>query len=602
MKKKYLYLPLMAALAQISHAQLTEIYNAAVGNWEVDSQNATPMKNASDDTAVNLYPLDGNYADYKILIDSRTHDNVIFGGNGDRSIGGASNGYIIGEVQISGIENTSAAPTRNIAFKANAENQQYTPVSVLGDFTVSGNTNNNVTAGSFFKSFGIGGQLSINNNTASVDIWNLTSVGSVNIRNNTGGNINLRAKDRTKDYTIGALVIEGNTNQIRIGEANSLTVESIVFKNSTNDYTWVGNNMTDKLTVNGNVSVLDGGVGVLGADNDSGTRKARVGGDIIISAASGQRAVFGTAIGKGQDRANIGTFDNPDIYVEGVVDMSQGAGTNVWKYNYANWNEVHSYISIEGLKGGGKLVTNNINWANTGSNRDNLTVIAFRAKSGQTYEFEGHISSMGEGIDTANENKLNKQHLDLEMRGEAGGTQILKVTKDGSTFFDSNISVYSGTLLFRNTNDIRGENPEAPGQKFNQLTLEGGEFGAIDNAYFSDIFWNGGDIVVGFDGSNFDKITAETLLLGSADFYKFVFDVNGEDMDGRSFNISEILNIADGITESQLAKFSGRTSDGLYDVVFANGQFTFAAVPEPAAIASMLGALALAFAAYRRRR
>ena len=108
--------------------------------------------------------------------------------------------------------------------------------------------------------------------------------------------------------------------------------------------------------------------------------------------------------------------------------------------------------------------------------------------------------------------------------------------------------------------------------------------------------------VVGFDGSNFDKITAETLLLGSADFYKFVFDVNGEDMDGRSFNISEILDIAAGITESQLAAFTGKTSDGLYYVVFENGQFTFAAVPEPAAIASMLGALALAFAAYRRRR
>lgn len=602
MKKNYLILLLAAMLAQISHAQLTEIYNAAVGNWEVDSQNSTPMKNTSDDSAVNLYPLDGNYADYKILIDNRTYDNVIFGGNGDRSIGGASNGYVIGEVQISGIENTSATPTRNIAFKANPENQQYTPVTILGDFTISGNTNNNVTAGSYFKSFDIGGQLSINNNTASVDIWNLGSVGSVVIGNNSGGNINLRAEDKTKDFTIGALVIENNANQIRIGEANSLTVESIVFKNNTNDYTWVGNNMTDKLTVNGNVSVLESGIGVLGADNDSGTRKAHIAGDIIISAASGQRSVLGMGIGKGEGRENIGTFDNPDIYVEGVVDMSQGSGENIWKYNYANWNQLHSYISIEGLKGGGKLVTNNINWANTGSNRDNLTVIAFRAKSGQTYEFEGHISSMGEGIDTANENKLNKQHLDLEMRGEAGGTQILKVTKDGNTFFDSNITVYSGTLLFGNTNDIRAMNPEAPDQKFNRLILEGGEFGALDNAYFSDILWNGGEIVVGFDGSNFDKITAETLLLGSADFYKFVFDVNGEDMDGRTFSISEILDIAGGISESQLAAFTGKTSDGMYEVVFADGQFTFAAVPEPAAIAAMLGAAALAFSAFRRRK
>ena len=100
MKKKYLYLPLMAALAQISHAQLAEIYNAGTGNWEVDSQNATPMKKTSDDSAVNLYPLDGDYADYKILIDNRTYDNVIFGGNGDRSIGGASNGYVIGEENL----------------------------------------------------------------------------------------------------------------------------------------------------------------------------------------------------------------------------------------------------------------------------------------------------------------------------------------------------------------------------------------------------------------------------------------------------------------------------------------------------------------------
>ena len=599
--KNYFYLPLIAVAAQMSYGQLTEIYNAGTGNWEVDSQNASPMKNVSDDSTVNLYPLDGDYTNYKIIVDSRSYESVVFGGNGDRTVGGASNGYIIGALQVSDTTGVSRM------VKVNIENTEYSPITVLGDVIIKNNIKNDsggaIVVGPYFKSFDINGTLAIEDNSSSVDIWNLQSIGAVSIKNNSNGNISLNSRDKnTYSYTIGALNIEGNTNQIRVGNAKDLTIESVTFKNNTSDYTWVGSDTNGKLTITGGVSALGSGVGVLGADNAAGAKKASVGGNIVISSDAGQRTVFGTAIGAGGTKDNIGSFDNADIYVEGVVDMSQGSGTKIWKYNFSNWDALHSYISIEGLKGGGKLVTNNINWANGGNTRDNHTIIAFRAKSGQTYEFEGHISSMGEGIDTANENKLNKQHLDLEMRGEAGGTQILKVTKDGNTFFDSNITVYGGTLRFSNTNDIRAQNPEAPDQKFNQLILEGGEFGAIDNAYFSDVIWNGGDIVVGFDGSNFDKITAETLLLGSADFYKFVFDVNGEDMDGRSFNISEILNIADGITESQLAKFSGRTSDGLYDVVFANGQFSFAAVPEPAAIAAMLGALALAFAACRRRR
>ena len=81
--------------------------------------------------------------------------------------------------------------------------------------------------------------------------------------------------------------------------------------------------------------------------------------------------------------------------------------------------------------------------------------------------FTGAIAS-GEDISALDSQK----RLDLEMRGEAGGSQTLNITNAG---FDGNVTVYSGTLLMGNTSSRRSNSGS---DLFNQLVIEGGEFGA----------------------------------------------------------------------------------------------------------------------------
>jgi len=178
-------------------------------------------------------------------------------------------------------------------------------------------------------------------------------------------------------------------------------------------------------------------------------------------------------------------------------------------------------------------------------------------------------------------------------------------TFSGENTFTGYIQVESGKLLVKSAMD----------STHGKLSLNGGSVGAIDSLNVSSAEWNGGRLSY-FNSGN----SAPELIAVAGDFAKnasgkIVVDFNG-------FDASEVVDDDiwfDILSAGSLTGFSDDANDdfgftGLGDdsikAIFkwaGSGSskmlsVSFATVPEPAAIAAVLGAVALAFAVRRGRK
>ncbi len=412
------------------------------------------------------------------------------------------------------------------------------------------------------------------------------------------------------EYTVGGMEFKnytGTDNRHNIYADNrglnvKVTVlNDITFSNNTrsdgNQCTFfMGDNMQE-FNVNGNINIGDSNV-IWGTDNmQQAIRKSAIGGNVNLT---GDKATFQTTVGD----ASAGDFSNPDLKIGGKVNMN--AANSTWIYNndaYEAGTPLNSYITVGGLNGSGNLVNS---WHSNGSIKK-TTTIAFT--NTDKSDFTGVISSSAIDWNSGDSARV----MNIEMRGGENGVQILRTSRKDNAYLTSNITVYSGTLLLGNTSDRRANNGS---DKYNQLVMEGGKFGAAAQsaggdqreAYFNDILWNDGVIlvdIIDIESGLVSVINSYTLTLGSANEFVFEFvNEDGGDLSGLVVDVSDFLKISGGITQEQLSKFSGKTSDGLWEAVFdaSTGTVSFAAVPEPATLAAVLGAFALAFAAYRKNK
>ncbi len=148
------------------------------------------------------------------------------------------------------------------------------------------------------------------------------------------------------------------------------------------------------------------------------------------------------------------------------------------------------------------------------------------------------------------------------------------------------------------------------------LLIADGLFGAageninteIGTAEFESITWYSEakiQISLDFNSLTSDFISADSLALDPAtpnDLFEFIFDYIGDFDDSREFAIFT----ADNLSDEMLEKFTGKTADGLHEAKFAikNGNLVvsgFNNVPEPAAVAAIMGAFAVLIAARRRK-
>ena len=179
-------------------------------------------------------------------------------------------------------------------------------------------------------------------------------------------------------------------------------------------------------------------------------------------------------------------------------------------------------------------------------------------------------------------------------------------TLSGDNDFRGYVTVQSGTLLLRTAN----------GAAHGKLTLNGGKFGAIGNAAFSSAEWNGGSIGFFNTDEAVAVMTPETVTINGeflkAGSGKIAVDFNGIDAydlidNGQWYDLIEAASLSGFSDEADDDFIAANLSGGYAEFQWVDGdigkvlQVSFSSVPEPAAVALLLGFPALAFAARKRR-
>lgn len=299
----------------------------------------------------------------------------------------------------------------------------------------------------------------------------------------------------------------------------------------------------------------------------------------------------------GNPQLNV-EFQSKNTTVSGILKMDSstaskriqlGSGNTESNFSFGGWSisaNAKNSIRLAGNNG-----INNLIFANS-----------------EAYEFSGAL------LNYKNESKLN---ISMEATDAENGRQTMRFT-DGSSLVANmdngklgTVSVVNGRLDLGLTSKIAGEKLAINGEKavFSATSETEGDIGSVSFASFEG---TKGTIVFDFAKDSCDFIKVEGAASAKSEL---TFLVNMTKSDFDSF-------LADGATELtyDIMSFQGDRTDfdptivcsdtalrGVLNYIPNGGATTArltitAAVPEPAAVAAILGAAALAFAAYRRRK
>lgn len=351
------------------------------------------------------------------------------------------------------------------------------------------------------------------------------------------------------------------------------------------------------LKVNGTLTANGGDV-CLGRYKWEQFRNISVGEDFLISNVA--KASF---IGGAWETYNT---DNPSFRVQGSIIFSDSGGVTshrlVADYSSGNCEAYYKIGGLDSSNAGKTAITN-------GNEGTGITRIEFApADSGKyagTFQggyfrgFVGIFAQTSPGFefimnDTSGSGSRQTLRFDASHKGEHDKTS------------DIHAVVRSGHL------EVYGSKSDG----LKSLFIEDGLFGAageninteIGTAEFERITWYSEakiQISLDFNSLTSDFISADSLALDPAtpnDLFEFIFDYIGDFDDSREFAIFS----ADNLSDEMLEKFTGKTADGLHEAKFAiqNGNLVvsgFNNIPEPAAVAAIMGAFAVFIAARRRK-
>lgn len=296
-----------------------------------------------------------------------------------------------------------------------------------------------------------------------------------------------------------------------------------------------------------------------------------------------------------EDTSVVHSENTPDIAIDGVVRMTPSSTGELPRLNILNrvnvisWSSskpapgaTHIYAKIGGLDGMG-VFTNN-------SRTMESSTVKLIFTNEVDCEFSGEFSEKpADDVTTV---------MSVKMAGIDGKKQIIHADAQ----FTGTVEVESGTLIMKSSTAL------------GKLTMRGGAFGGIDGGVtVSGADWYGGDIILyGTDALNSeiaDKITVDGKLSKLGDGPIGV-DFNGYEV--LSENIDNEEFFYELLTATEREGFSDDANEDFYaknlENCFANFEWvgntltvSFASVPEPAEIGALIGLLALAIAARRKR-
>lgn len=381
------------------------------------------------------------------------------------------------------------------------------------------------------------------------------------------------------DITIKSLTVAGLNKEymmMRLNDHVFSIKEDLTFSQSTSwIHVWFFG--AKHFDIQGNI-VFDNSTNYVDLARDPAS-KITVGKDVIFNSnGSLQFATKGT-----------GTFQNAQSVVSGVARFNNTSASIYIGTKFIDVGEqFYSFGGVSGTNAAAKLGVDGTEGkiANSTLVLTNTDAQSFAGKLYDNYERGG---STVQGT------------LNIVMNGSADSVQ----TFSGENTFTGYIQVESGKLLVKSAMD----------STHGKLSLNGGAVGAIDSLNVSSAEWNGGRLSY-FNSGN----SAPELIAVAGDFAKnasgkIVVDFNGFDASG----IVDEDIWYDILSAGSLTGFSDDANDdfgftGLGDnsikAIFKwsdSGSskmlsVSFATVPEPAAIAAVLGAVALAFAVRRGRK
>lgn len=287
--------------------------------------------------------------------------------------------------------------------------------------------------------------------------------------------------------------------------------------------------------------------------------------------------------------------ENPDISIGGVVRMVSGSGdspvwhvinrsaTVTWAPGDPALSATDTYVKLGGLEGNGKLTNN--------SRTLEASTLKLIFTNQTDCEFTGEFND--------GQSDTVKTIMSVKMAGADGKKQIIRADSK----FTGTVEVESGTLIIKST------------QTLGKLTMTGGAFGGIDGGVsVSGAEWFAGDFIFYNDDALNSGAPAMIRIDGA--FVKSGDGKIGVDFDG--FDPTVFIKddtVLDLISASEMERegFSADANDDFYAKNLTNGfanfewngdflTVSFSNVPEPATVAAILGGLALAAAALRRRK
>ena len=323
-------------------------------------------------------------------------------------------------------------------------------------------------------------------------------------------------------------------------------------------------------------------------DSGWGPVFANISGDLNIYVSS--QVKFNTGLTK-----SVVDTENPGAYIGGVINMMGGTGDFVNKNPniYLSARESSStkvvdgtvsVVSCNGVKGNG-IIYGSVVVSNPATSP--MGVLHLRNSEDQT--FGGWLRDGTDG------------KLMIIMEGSA--TQ--KFSNSHSTLnFSGGVEVRSGTLIFDGRDTYAA-------QSHGKLTMLGGELSIYSTATntggmgFSSMDYKGGTIalVVGNNAAGKIILTDGTInaLDGMEDCVEFYLTGNLALLEEGYQKIVEWTEKT-SLTSGDFKANSYNSKEALFDVRDDGLYVMYAAVPEPAAFAAAFGALALAFAALKRRK
>ena len=304
-----------------------------------------------------------------------------------------------------------------------------------------------------------------------------------------------------------------------------------------------------------------------------------VAGDMnIISRQADARVRFGTSISQ--------------FTVDGIVDMS------VLQWTIGTPGE--GYASTASV-GGLTTASGSTGWLRTAGGAGMGTLVftnSARQDASVTYGY----------VDT--ESMLN---ITMKASNAQSGYQILRIRSGAYDATDANLGdviIDTGRLDLGMHSNMKGARLSLSGTEamFSATDIYSSNIGTVT---FDEGEWYAGKIAIDIEGElAYDKIVfnGKFDMTGSKHDmgFEFVFD---------AYTMKELISAGDGEfiledvityeTGSSMAGtvFEGNTSGIQWEAVFGDTSLSVSfTVPEPAAVAAVLGAAALAFAAYRRRK